>query len=97
MPVRCRSGAVDDAAARTEYPLAGHPSIADRRLRLRALGSAEQMASTAESTDGRDLRGAESERARKESERPIASYATLTGLFGALCVSVRGVDATQRP
>ncbi len=45
------------------------------------------MAATAENVDGRDLRGSESERARKESERPIAGYATLTGLFGALCVA----------
>lgn len=49
------------------------------------------MASTATDTDGaRDGDGvreqaAESERARKEAERPLASYSALTALFASLC------------
>jgi Protein of unknown function (DUF1360) len=42
---------------------------------------------TPERIDNADLHDPEAERARKESEQPIASYATLTGLFAALCAA----------
>jgi hypothetical protein len=35
-------------------------------------------------------RDPEAERARKEAERPIGGYATLTGLFGGLCLAFAG-------
>lgn len=51
------------------------------------------MANT-ETADGQrrsdEQGGHEAERARKEAERPIGGYATLTALFGGLCLGFAG-------
>ncbi len=90
MPVRCRSGAVNDAAAPGDYPRSAVRQSSARALAPAFDGYYRGMASTdtADRVHGkREQPSSEAGGARIQDERPIGGYATLTALFGGLCVA----------